>query len=151
MRAALNGARIPMMELLVTYGADVNAEWNGDFPIIFAPCESVDPEALKWLLDHGAIPNCGNSRGRGTPLDYLIGTYVRSPERLSACIDTLLDAGGTTKYHAPGVLDVLRRQLDRLAAQLDATQSWRIGNSLNWIAAARAAATSCFRERPCCT
>src|SRR6266705_2297864 len=59
-RAALKGARIPMMELLVSYGADVNAQWHGDFPIVFAPCESVDPVALKWLLDHGANPNCDN-------------------------------------------------------------------------------------------
>jgi ankyrin repeat protein len=117
MRAALNGYRIPMMELLVSYGADVNAEWQGDFPIIFAPCESVDPEALKWLLDHGANPNC-TARG-GTALDYLIGTYARSPERLSACIDLLLAAGGTTRYNAPGVLDVLRRLRDQLAEQLD--------------------------------
>jgi ankyrin repeat protein len=120
MRAALRGDRIPMMDLLVSHGADVNAEWHGDFPIIFAPCEAVDPEALKWLLDRGANPNCGNARGRGTALDYAIGTYARSPERLSACIDVLLDAGGTTKYNAPGVLEVLRRQLDRLAEQLAA-------------------------------
>ena len=58
MRAALNGYRIPMMELLVSHGADVNALWHGHFPIIFAPCESLDPAALKWLLDHGANPNC---------------------------------------------------------------------------------------------
>jgi hypothetical protein len=58
MRAALNGYRIPMMELLVLHGADVNALWHGHFPIIFAPCESLDPAALKWLLDHGANPNC---------------------------------------------------------------------------------------------
>jgi ankyrin repeat protein len=131
MRAALKGNRIPMMELLVSYGgADVNAEWHGDFPIIFAPCEAVDPEALKWLLDRGANPNCvgdlrnpvtrGTSYGRGTALDYVIGTYARSPERLSACIDVLLEAGGTTRYNVPGVLEVLRRQLDRLAEQLDA-------------------------------
>jgi ankyrin repeat protein len=120
MRAALNSDRIPMMELLVSCGADVNAEWHGDFPIIFASCEAVAPEALTWLLNRGANPNCGNARGRGTALDYLIGTYGRSPERLSACIDALLDAGGTTKYNAPGVLAVLRRQLDRLAEQLDA-------------------------------
>ena len=122
MRAALRGERIPMMELLVSYGADVNAEWNGDFPIVFAPCESVDPVALKWLLDRGANPNCDKPQRnyRGTALDYVIGTYGRSPERLSACIDALLDAGGTTKYNAPGVLEVLRRQLDRLAEQLDA-------------------------------
>jgi ankyrin repeat protein len=122
-RAALNGIRIPMMELLLSSGADVNAEWHGEFPIIFAPCESVDPEALRWLLDHGANPNCGNARGRGTALDYVIGTYARSPERLSACIDLLLGAGGTTRYNAPGVLEVLRRQLDRLTEQLDADRT----------------------------
>jgi hypothetical protein len=77
----------------------------------------MDPEALKWLLDHGANPNC-NARG-GTALDYVIGTYARSPERLSACIDVLLAAGGTTRYNAPGVLDVLRRRLDELAERID--------------------------------
>ena len=62
MRAALNGYRIPMMELLVSRGADVNALWHGHFPIIFAPCESLDPTALKWLLDHGANPNSRDPR-----------------------------------------------------------------------------------------
>jgi ankyrin repeat protein len=125
MRAALNDDRIAMMELLVSHGADVNAEWNGYFPIIFAPCEGMHPQALKWLLDHGANPNCDNPQRKypGTALDYVIGTYARSPERLSACIDVLLDAGGTTKYNAPGVLEVLRRRLDRLAEQLDADSS----------------------------
>ena len=130
MRASLNGVRIPMMALLVSRGADVNAGWHGDFPIIFAPCEAVDPDALAWLLDHGADPNGrgdlrspsarGTSRARGTALDYVIGSYGRSPERLSACIDLLLDAGGTTRYDLPGVLDVLRRRVDRLAEQLAA-------------------------------
>jgi hypothetical protein len=155
MRAALNGDRIPMMELLVSYGADVNARWHGDFPIVFAACESVDPVALKWLLDHGANPNCDNPQRKytGTALDYVIGTYARSAERLSACIDLLLDAGGTTRYNAPGVLEVLRRQPARLVEQLDAdsTLAHRRCGFRNWIAAARAPAASCFRERPCCT
>jgi ankyrin repeat protein len=122
MRAALNDDRIPMMELLLSYGADVNAEWNGYFPIIFASCEGMHPQSLKWLLAHGANPNCDNPQRKypGTALDYVIGTYARSPERLSACIEVLLDAGGTTKYNAPGVLEVLRRQLGRLAELLDA-------------------------------
>ncbi len=29
MRAALDGERIPMMELLTSHGADVNAAWHG--------------------------------------------------------------------------------------------------------------------------
>ncbi len=120
MRAALNDVRIPMMALLVSHGAEVNAEWHGEFPIIFASCEAVAPQALTWLLAHGANPNCGNAQGRGTALDYVMGTYGRSPERLSACIDALLDAGGTTRYNGPGVLDLLRGRLDRLAEQLDA-------------------------------
>ena len=85
MRAALNGERIPMMELLVSRGANVNAEWNGDFPIIFAPCETVDPVALEWLLDQGADPNCRKPGRLVTALDYLVGTYIRSP-KLGLCI-----------------------------------------------------------------
>src|SRR4051794_32135069 len=76
MRAALNGDRILMMELLVSHGADVNALWHGHFPIPFAPCESLDPAALKWLLDHGANPNCRDPRH--SALDYLIAGYARS-------------------------------------------------------------------------
>jgi ankyrin repeat protein len=120
-RAALNSDRIAMMELLVAHGADVNAEWNGNSPIIFAPCETVDPVALKWLLDHGAQPNCARP-GRKFPvaaLDYVIGSYSRTP-RLAACIDILLDAGAVTKYQVPSVLDMLRGRLDPLIERLDA-------------------------------
>jgi ankyrin repeat protein len=120
MRAALVGIRIPMMDLLVAHGADVNAEWNGYFPIIFAPCETVEPAAIKWLLDHGANPNCARADRKfpGTALDYVIGTYGRSPE-LGECMDILVDAGGATKYNVPPVLDLLRGRLDLLAKHLD--------------------------------
>jgi len=119
MRATL-GDRIPMMELLVSYGADVNAEWNGYYPIIFGACEAVDAASLKWLLDHGANPNCDRAGRKyaGTALDQVIASYWRSPE-LSKCIDILLDAGGVTKYDVPSVLELLRGQLDRLAERLD--------------------------------
>jgi ankyrin repeat protein len=120
MRAALAGYRVPMMELLVSYGADVNAEWAGRFPILFAPCETVEPIPLQWLLDHGADPNCARA-GRnqsGTAIDTVIGTYLRSPQ-LSECIDILLRAGGTTRWNLPPLLDLLRNRLDSLSAQVE--------------------------------
>jgi hypothetical protein len=119
MRAALNADRIPMLELLVAHGADVNAKWNGNFPILFAACEAVNAVSLKWLLEHGANPNCGNAYGCVTALDYLICGYVRSSQ-LPVCIDILREAGGKTKYDGPGVLELLRGKIDRLAEQLDA-------------------------------
>jgi ankyrin repeat protein len=116
MRAALDGSRIPMMELLVRRGADVNAAWHGWFPIIFAPCETLDRDALRWLLEHGADPNCGReARWKaaglqrpdthvGTALEYVLGTYVRSKEDLSACVELLHKAGGRCRYDEPGVM-----------------------------------------------
>jgi hypothetical protein len=124
MRAALVGMRVPMMELLVRNGADVNAEWNGHFPILFAPCETVEPIALKWLLDHGADPNCAHA-GRKHPdnaLDYVMGTYSRSGH-LAECIGLLLAAGCTSRRTTPGLLNLLRGRIDLLAAEIDANPS----------------------------
>jgi ankyrin repeat protein len=131
MRAALDGERIPMMELLTSHGADVNAAWHGRYPIIFAACEVLDPDSLQWLLDHGADPNCGSdelwkTRGvphPGTALDYLLGAYVRAPEALITCIDILLNAGGKSKYQVPAVMAVIRNQLNDLKKLLEEDQS----------------------------
>jgi ankyrin repeat protein len=116
MRASLNGSRISMMELLVNAGADVNAAWHGVYPIIFAPCETLDEHALAWLLRHGADPNCGDestwrSRGHahpGTALDYLLGTYLRSKEDLNGCIPLLKAAGGLSRHDEPGVFATIQ-------------------------------------------
>src|SRR5580704_2122106 len=121
MRAALFGHRIPMMELLVARGADVNAEWNGYFPILFAPSETLEPAPIRWLLEHGANPNCArlDRKYPGTALDQVILSYGRSTQ-LGACINILLDAGGVTKYDMPSVIDLLRGRPDLLAKHLDA-------------------------------
>lgn len=127
MRAALSDDRIPMMEVLVARGADVNAAWHGNYPILFAACETLSSGTLQWLLEHGADPNCGNeaawkARGipyPGTALDYLLGTYVRDPGVLSGCIEILLRAGGKSKHESPAILAVVRGRIAELAELLD--------------------------------
>ncbi|HKF48242.1 MAG TPA: ankyrin repeat domain-containing protein [Terracidiphilus sp.] len=118
MRAALRDDRIPMMELLVRNGADVNAEWSGRFPILFAPCETLAPLALKWLLDHGADPQLPTNRGHESPLDYVIGTYSRSVLQ-AQCIKLLMDAGCPARRNVPPVLELMRGRLDRLGEMID--------------------------------
>jgi ankyrin repeat protein len=111
------------MELVVRHGADVNGLCWGWFPVLFTPCENLQPEPLQWLLDHGADPNRGNPRDPGTALDYAIQTYPRDPKRLSICIEILLAAGARSRYDVPGVLALLRGRHDELAALLDANSS----------------------------
>lgn len=133
MRAALNSDRIPMMELLVAHGADVNASWHGHFPIVFAPCETLDSAALRWLLEHGADPNLPS----GTALDYAIATYLRSPQELSACIDLLLDAGGVTRYKEPPCWRCSAGGRMIWPGICSPNRNWRNGDSRNWISARR--------------
>jgi ankyrin repeat protein len=120
MRAALVDCRVPMMELLISFGADVNAEWNGYYPIIFAPCETVHPVPLQWLLQHGANPNCDRPGRKypGTALDQVIASYSRTP-RLAECIEILIVAGAITRHNEPVILDLLRNRIDLLRAHLD--------------------------------
>jgi hypothetical protein len=118
MRVAQRG-HIPMMELLVRHGADVNGLYDGWFPVLFTPCENLEPEPLQWLLEHGADPNRGVPKKPGTALDYVIQTYPRGPSRLTACIELLLAAGAHTRYDVPGVLSILRGRTHELAALLD--------------------------------
>src|SRR5260370_27732723 len=102
MRAALKGDRIPMMELLVRHGANVNAEWHGYFPIIFAACETVDGTALKWLIKQGANPNCAYPKRKypGTALDFILRSYLRSPG-LTLLSLLPIQAGSVSKHATP--------------------------------------------------
>jgi hypothetical protein len=116
--------RIPMMELFWRYGANVNGLCMGWFPLLFYPCENLEPEPLKWLLDHGADPNRGVPHEPDTTaLDYVLRTYPRDPNRHTACIEALLAAGARTRYDLPGVFAILRGRNDELSARLDADRS----------------------------
>lgn len=55
----------------------------------------------------------------GTALDYVLGTYVRNPEVLSACIEILLRFGGKSKHEFPAVLAIVRGRIAELAELLD--------------------------------
>ena len=115
MRAALDDQRIAMMELLLEYGADVNAQWNGCYPIVCAPCETLAPDALRWLLAHGADPDQVSSK-YGSPLSMVIGTYCRRPAGKHGCLQAFIDAGSTLPdtplmaFHR-GRVDLLERSL----------------------------------------
>jgi hypothetical protein len=122
MRAAISDLRIPMMELLVGNGANVNAIWNGHYPIICTPCECLAPKTLKWLLDHGADPYVIATK-YGNPLSILVGTYSRDAERKHACLEVFdrfglkLPDTPTMAFHR-GRLDLLEEFLKRDPALL---------------------------------
>ncbi len=90
MRAALADERIPMMQLLLDHGANVNALWNGNYPIILAPCETLAPESLKWLLNHGADPSL-YSQKYGSPLAMVAFTYSRNAADKQRCLEVLAE------------------------------------------------------------
>jgi ankyrin repeat protein len=117
MRAAMNDDRIAMMELLVAHGADVNALWNGHYPIICAPCECLAPAALGWLLEHGADPAVASTR-YGTPVSMVIGTYGRGANGKHTCLETFAEQGFALPdtpcmaFHR-GRIDLLEQHLKR--------------------------------------
>jgi len=111
MRAALDDDRIAMMQLLVGHGADVNALWNGHYPIIFAPCETLASGALRWLLDHGADPYLHQERF-GSPIAMVLGTYSRNAGGKHACLE-VFDASGFTLPNTP-CMALARGRMDLL-------------------------------------
>jgi ankyrin repeat protein len=115
MRAALSDARIPMVELLVDYGADVNARWGGSYPIICGPCECLAPKSLQWLIAHGADMHVA-SDDYGTCVEMLISTYSREPAGKHACFEVFAAAGFALPDSAP--MAVHRGRIDLLAACL---------------------------------
>jgi hypothetical protein len=127
MRAALDDRKLPMTELLVAHGADVNALWRGSYPIILAPLEAFAPRTLKWLLDHGADlhapKNCD-------PIEMLTCIYTRRAKEKNACLE-IVGAAGFPLADTPvmalhrGRLDLLQEHLDRDPSLLERRFTYR--------------------------
>ena len=113
-RAALADYRIPMMELLVRNGADVNAKWGGSYSIVCGPCETLAPGALKWLLAHGADLYAESQYG--PPLSMVVGTYARNPAARSGCLEVFAQLGAALPDTPPMALH--RRRFDLLENHL---------------------------------
>ena len=116
MRAALDDSKLPMTELLVAHGADVNAVWGGTYPIILAPLETFAPRTLKWLLDRGADLHAAAKYC--CPIAMLTCIYSRRAKEKNACLE-IVGAAGFALPDAPvmalhrGRLDLLQEHLDR--------------------------------------
>ncbi len=101
-------------------GAEVNARWHGTYPILCAPCETLAPQSLQWLLDHGADPNLrGTDPHAGTALDMVIGTYSRGHARQHECANLLIEAGGASRFAGLPTLEIHRGRLSLLARWLE--------------------------------
>jgi hypothetical protein len=116
MRAALDDTRLPMTELLVAYGAEVNAlSCGGTYPIILAPLEAFAPRTLKWLLDRGADLHAAAKYC--CPIGMLTCIYMRRPKDKSTCLE-IVGAAGFALPNTP-VMALHRSRLDLLQEHLD--------------------------------
>jgi ankyrin repeat protein len=94
----------------------VNALWDGHYPILCAPCETLALRALKWLLNHGTDPHVA-SRDYGSPLSMLVCTYGRNAKGMNECLEVFADAG----FDLPDTpaMAFLRGRTDLLEAHLE--------------------------------
>ena len=65
-----------------------------------APCETLQPAALRWLLEKGADPNT-LSRDYGSPFAMVVATYARNPQGKHGCLEAFAANGFTLPDTAP--------------------------------------------------
>lgn len=113
-----NDSNIPIMEMFLAHGMDVNCAVHGWGPLITYPAETQHPKMLKWLLDHGADPNLSmtDTKCRDNAWTALIGGYWRSP-LFHECVDVLIDGGA--KYEDGPYMDLYRGRFSDFARQLE--------------------------------
>jgi hypothetical protein len=112
---ALNDTTFHMAELLVAHGADVNALYDGAYPIIMSTLELYEPQPLRWLLDHGADLHAAAEYC--DPIGMLTCIYMRRPKDKAACLEIVGEAG----FPLPDTLMMAlhRSRLDLLQEHLD--------------------------------
>lgn len=122
---SLRKDRRAIAELLIEHGADPNGQYGSDYgPIVFVTGESLDPDSLQLLIDHGADVTFGpvdTKYGRQCPLSYFLGSYVRgSNEAKHRGIEILLRHGAHVPAEVtPEILALHRGDVAGLAALLD--------------------------------
>jgi beta-lactamase regulating signal transducer with metallopeptidase domain len=116
MRAALDDNNVPMLELLVAHGADVNGlSCGGTYPIVLGPLEAFAPRTLRWLLEHGAELHAAAKYCH--PIEMLTCIYTRRPKDKSACLE-IVGAAGFALPDTP-IMALHRSRLDLLQKHLD--------------------------------
>lgn len=116
-RAAMSDSNIPIMEMFLARGMDVNCivyDWG---PLLTYPAETQAPKMLKWLLEHGADPNLRmpNTRYRDNAWQALIEGYGRSPH-FHECVNILIDGGA--KYEDGPYIDLYRGRFREFTQRL---------------------------------
>ncbi len=117
MRAALSDAKLPVMELLVEHGADVNALWAGNYPILVAACETLQPRSLEWLIARGADLHAVAR----SCIENLMTTAWRNPRGRGDCLEVFVQSGYSLPDTAPmaihrGRIDLVQALVARDAA-----------------------------------
>ena len=108
-RAATQG-NVPVMEELLAHGVDPAAHYGGG--TIMGPCESLNPDGLRFLLEHGADPNYRDTDG--SALDMVLDTYQH--EHREECLELLVQAGAN--YTDGAEMEILRGRIDLLQGRL---------------------------------
>jgi len=116
--------RRAIADLLVQRGADPDGQYGADYgPIVFVTGEALVPDALQFLIDHGAdvtFSPVDTKYGRHCPLSYVLGSYVRGHNAAKhRAIAILLDHTAYVPPEVtPPVMAIHRGDAEELASLL---------------------------------